>query len=294
MKFGKLDHIEEVDFSLPEDHAVTSKVLDGAPFKTKIQLGGTMWNIRPWKGTWYPEGTRIKDFGMAYCQLFNTIELNATHYKIHPPEIVRKWKSWADKGFTFCPKFPNLITHYRQFLNCEALTDEFFVAVSEFKELMGPCFSQLPERTAPTQAAKIQKYLMTLPTDVKIHIEFRHEGWFQNSPEVEDTWQLIEELGIGSVITDTAGRRDALHMRLTNKTLILRFGGNELDPTDSQRLAEWAQRIKQWSDHGLEEVQMWMHQPDSVLTPETLLIFEQELNKVGIESNVFDQQSTLF
>lgn len=253
-----------------------------------------MWNIRAWKGKWYPEKTPIKNFGQAYCQLFNSIELNATHYKIHPPEVIRKWKSWASGDFTFCPKFPNLITHYRQFLNCEGLTDEFFEAVAEFGEMLGPCFIQLPERTAPTQAKKIQDYLMTLPRDIKIHIEFRHEDWFKDSPEVEDTWQLIEELGIGSVMSDTSGRRDALHMRLANKTLILRFGGNELDPTDNQRLTDWAQRIRSWSDQGLEEVQMWMHQPDSVLTPETLVIFEKELNKVGLESNVFSRQPTPF
>ena len=294
MKFGKLDNIEGVDFSLPEDHPATAKVLGGQSYTPKFQLGGTMWNIRDWKGTWYPEGTRIKDFGMAYCQIFNTIELNATHYKIHPPEIVRKWKSWADQGFTFCPKFPNLITHYRQFLNCEELTDEFLESISEFKELLGPCFIQLPERTRPSQAIKIQNYLQTLPKDIKIHIEFRHEDWFKHSPEAEDTWQLIEELGVGSVISDTSGRRDAIHMRLTNKTLILRFGGNELDLTDNQRLADWARRIKIWADQGLEEVQMWMHQPDSILTPETLILFETELQKVGFESHVFKSQPSPF
>jgi hypothetical protein len=115
-----------------------------------------------------------------------------------------------------------------------------------------------------------------------------------DSPEVEDTWQLIEELGIGSVISDTSGRRDALHMRLTNKTLILRFGGNELDATDNYRLADWASRIKIWADLGLEEVQMWMHQPDSILTPETLILFEAELQKVGFESNVFKTQPKFF
>ena len=294
MKFGKLDNIEGVDFSLPADHPATAKALGGQSYTPKFQLGGTMWNIRDWKGTWYPEKTIIKNFGPAYCQLFNSIELNATHYKIHPAEVIKKWKSWAGEGFTFCPKFPNLITHYRQFLNCEGLTDEFLEAISEFKELLGPCFIQLPERTRPTQAVKIQNYLQTLPRDIKIHIEFRHEDWFVDSPEVEDTWQLIEELGIGSVISDTSGRRDALHMRLTNKTLILRFGGNELDATDNDRLADWASRIKIWADLGLEEVQMWMHQPDSILTPETLILFEAELQKVGFESNVFKTQPKFF
>jgi uncharacterized protein YecE (DUF72 family) len=187
-------------------------------------------------------------------------------------QLITEW-------FRFCPKFPNLITHYRQFLNCDGITDEFLTAIVEFQEKLGPCFMQLPPRMATTQANKIQKYLQSLPNDIKIHLEFRHESWFENTPEATDTWDLLEELGIGSVITDTAGRRDAVHMRLTSDTLILRFGGNELHPSDYVRMDEWTVQIGKWIKEGLSEVYIWMHQPESILSPESLIYFGEKLQK---------------
>ena len=277
MKFGKLESINGVDFSLPPDHsrnlATVVSTADQPPLS--VYSGGTMWNIREWRGKWYPEKTPIKNFGQAYCKLFNTIELNATHYKIYPPETILKWKAWADADFKFCPKFPNLISHYRQFNNCEGLTDEFLHAVSHFEENLGPCFLQLPERISTKQAEKIQRYLTSLPRDIAVHIEFRHQSWFSDDPAALDTWLLMEDLGIGSVITDTAGRRDALHMRLTTDTLILRFGGNELDPSDFTRLNDWHERITSWHSSGLRAVYLWMHQPNSILSPETCQFFDK-------------------
>ncbi|MFT5183368.1 MAG: hypothetical protein ACI84C_000494 [Flavobacteriales bacterium] len=281
MKFGKLDDIEGIDFGLPLIHPSTGKVLSKSKRANtpEIYTGGTMWTLKNWKGKVYPEKTPQKDFAKAYCQQFGTIELNATHYRIHPPETIRKWYDLAPEGFRFCPKFPNLITHYRQFLNCDGITDEFLTAIVEFQEKLGPCFMQLPPRMATTQANKIQKYLQSLPNDIKIHLEFRHESWFENTPEATDTWDLLEELGIGSVITDTAGRRDAVHMRLTSDTLILRFGGNELHPSDYVRMDEWTVQIGKWIKEGLSEVYIWMHQPESILSPESLIYFGEKLQK---------------
>jgi uncharacterized protein YecE (DUF72 family) len=285
MKFGKLDDITGIDLSLPAIHPNTATVLSnshGQP-QAAIYTGGTMWTLKDWKGKVYAPKTPQKDFAKAYCEQFGTIELNATHYRIHPPATIKKWYDLAPDGFRFCPKFPNLITHYRQFLNCDGITDEFFTAIVEFQDKLGPCFMQLPPRMATTQAVKIQKYLATLPDDIKIHIEFRHESWFENSPEAIDTWQLLEEKGIGSVITDTSGRRDAVHMRLTSDVLILRFGGNELHASDYQRMDDWSAQIKNWLQEGLKEVYIWMHQPNSILTPEALIYFNEKLqNETGL------------
>ncbi|MCB0762159.1 MAG: DUF72 domain-containing protein [Flavobacteriales bacterium] len=285
MKFGKLEDISNVDFSLPEDHPFTQEVLASAKWEggLKVFTGGTMWTIKDWKGKWYPAKTPQKDFARAYFNQFGTIELNATHYRIHPPATIRGWKEMSPPDFVFCPKFPNLISHYRQFLNCESLTDEFLTAIAAFDDQLGPSFIQLPPRMASSQAPKIRAYLKSLPRDIPIHIEFRHESWFDGNEEAEKTWELMRELAIGSVITDTAGRRDAVHMRLTSPILILRFGGCQLDPTDYTRMHDWAIRIHKWQQQGLRQVYIWMHQPESILTPETLIAFGKEIeNTTGV------------
>ena len=261
-------------------------------------MGGTMWNIPKWKGKIFPAKTKADQMGLEYCKQFNTIELNATHYKIHGPEIISKWKNFSNEEFLFCPKFPNLITHYRRFLNSEGLTDEFLLAISHFEEKLGPSFIQLRPDYSPKYADRLVDYLKTIPADFALAIEFRHPEWFTGNSEAEKVWNLIEERNISAVISATAGRRDALHMRMTSDTLILRFGGYDLDPSDEIRLTQWADRIHHWMENGLNHVHIWMHQFNSIKTPETCILFGKLLEeKTGISVKVpsmVQEQGSLF
>lgn len=299
MKFGKLEDISGIEFILPPDHPHTLNNLALQRLKEKkIYMGGTMWNIPKWKGKIYPAKTKADQMGPEYCKQFSTIELNATHYKIHGPEIITKWKNFSTKEFMFCPKFPNLITHYRRFLNSEELTAEFLLAISHFEEKLGPSFIQLRPDYSPKYANRLVDYLKTIPEDFNLALEFRHPEWFAGNAKAEKVWKLIEERNITAVISATAGRRDALHMRMTSDTLILRFGGYDLDPSDEIRLAQWADRIKYWIENGLNNVHIWMHQFNSIKTPETCILFGKMLEeKTGISVKVpsmVQEQRSLF
>ena len=299
MKFGKLEDLSGIEFILPPDHPHTlSNLALQRLEERKIYLGGTMWNIPKWKGKIFPAKTKADQMGVEYCKQFNTIELNATHYKIHGPEIISKWKNFSSEEFLFCPKFPNLITHYRRFLNSEGLTDEFLLAISHFEEKLGPSFIQLRPDYSPKYADRLVDYLKTIPEDFSLAIEFRHPEWFTGNSEAEKVWTLIEERNISAVISATAGRRDALHMRMTSDTLILRFGGYDLDPSDEVRLTQWADRIQYWMENGLNHVHIWMHQFNSIKTPETCILFGKLLEeKTGISVKVpsmIQEQGSLF
>ena len=74
------------------------------------------------------------------------------------------------------------------------------------------------------------EYLGQWPREFEAAVEFRHPGWFEGGPEAERVWATMGELGIGSVISDTALRRDAVHMRMTAPFLLLRFGGTKATP----------------------------------------------------------------
>jgi uncharacterized protein YecE (DUF72 family) len=80
---------------------------------------------------------------------------------------------------------------------------------------------------------------------------------------------------MGAVISDTAGRRDALHMRVTAPFVLVRFGGYEGHASDETRLTQWAQRIVEWKDQGLTEFHLLVHQPDSIHTPDTCRQFSR-------------------
>ena len=128
------------------------------------------------------------------------------------------------------------------------------------------------------------EYLRQWPREFEAAVEFRHPGWFEGGPEAERVWTAMGQLGIGAVISDTALRRDAVHMRMTAPFLLLRFGGYEGHPSDRKRLADWCDRLAAWHDQGLTSVDLLVHQPDSVHTPETCRLFAELVReRLGVE-----------
>jgi len=86
------------------------------------------------------------------------------------------------------------------------------------------------------------------------------------------------KLNVGYVITDTAGRRDCVHMYLTVPKAFIRFVGNSLDATDYTRIDSWVERIKYWLDNGLEELYFFMHMHDETYSPELSSYLVDKLN----------------
>lgn len=104
MKFGKVDNPEEIDFTLPKDHPSTIKLLKKKKNKTQsfdVYVGCAKWNKTDLKG-FYPRGT--KDELSYYATQFNSIELNATFYKMPTGDQVATWKEKASDDFNFFRK----------------------------------------------------------------------------------------------------------------------------------------------------------------------------------------------
>ncbi len=83
---------------------------------------------------------------------------------------------------------------------------------------------------------------------------------------------------MGVVITDTARRRDFVHMKLTNKPTFIRFVGNNLYESDYIRINNWVERIGIWILGCLEELYFFMHQIDERNTPILLDYLIMRLN----------------
>lgn len=302
VKFGKIPEEDQgrvlpaVDFALPVDHPDTAKGLDAGRNRQEVQpfavrAGGTMWTIRPWRGSVYPSKAPQRTWPHHYGQAFGTLELNATHYRIHPPERMAEWAGMMPEDFRFCPKFPAIITHYRRFNDCAGPTDDFIAGIDALGQQRGPAFIQLPPHFSPVHADRLIHYLQGWPPELEMAVEFRHPGWFQPEEEyrqrVEAVWACMMHCGIGAVVSDTALRRDAVHMRMTAPFLLLRFGGYEGHPSDRSRLAAWCDRLVDWREAGLRSVDLLVHQPDSIRTPETCRLFAELVQeRLGVAMRV--------
>ncbi len=287
MKFGKVaqDDLQSLDLSLPSDHPETAKTLKMSKAKVpKVYVGCAKWGRKEWVDLIYPPGTKDKDFLDEYVKNFNAIEMNTTFYSIKK-NSVEDWVSRAPVGFMFSPKVNRSISHIKR-LNEDAkrYTDYFVETSLLFGERLGSVFLQLPENFAGKYLERVEDYLKVIPQDYPLYIEMRHESWFADETVRNEMFDLLGEKGIGTVITDVAGRRDILHQRLTIPKAFIRFNGYGLHPTDYKRLDEWVDRIRQWIDQGLEELYFYAHQEYETHTPKTADYFIEKLNEAcGLE-----------
>jgi uncharacterized protein YecE (DUF72 family) len=281
MEFGRVpdNELDKTDFSLPPEPAVNRLILK-EPFRhPKVYLGCTNWGRKEWIGKIYPKGIRDASFLGHYVKHYNSIELNATHYQVYGPEAIGKWAAKAaGKEFKFCPKVPQIISHYSGFNDVEQLTTDFLKGILAFGEHLGPVFLQVSEKYHPIQRDKLFSYLHMLPTDLQFFVEVRHPHWFADAGLRKELFDTLRSLKMGAVITDTAGRRDVCHMELTIPTAFIRFVGNNLHKTDYTRIDAWTERIKYWLEQGLHELYFFMHMRDEALVPELTVYLVDKLN----------------
>lgn len=282
MEFGKIpeNELQHIDFKLPPDPPETTAALKKGKGKTKFYIGCAKWGRKDWVGKLYPKGTKEKDFLQQYAKQFNSIEFNGFFYNIHSREQVEKWVKAVPRGFLFCPKFTQSITHIRRLQNAGPEVDEFLNVVSAFGKHLGPIFLMPNPQMGLKHLATIENFIGDLPDDVDLFLELRHEEWYKDKGGYnKELYQFLQKSKRGIVITDAAGRRDCVHMHLSTPECFIRFVGNALHETDYIRIDEWVKRIKKWMGEGLERCYFFMHQHEELHSPELIKYFIEQMNK---------------
>lgn len=276
MQFGKVDNPATIDFTLPKDAPETKRILEANKAKDfEAYVGCAKWNRQDLKG-FYPRGT--KDELAYYSTQFNSIELNATFYKMPSWQQVETWKDKTPDDFKFFPKLTNNISHYQRLNDVKEEVADFCNAVSNFEEKLGMAFLQLRDDFKPKDFDRIKKVVEDFPKGVPLGIEVRNNEWFDNAEIQEQFCQLLEKHNVANIIVDTAGRRDMLHMRLTSPIAFIRYVGAN-HPSDVTRLEDWIPRLKKWKEEGLQKLYFFVHQNDEVESPLLATHFIEQLNK---------------
>ncbi len=279
MEFGRVSNLDSIQFSLPTDHSGTLKVLGGNKSeKLAVSIGCPIWAEPGFVGKIYPKKAKSKDFIKYYGAQFNAIELNISHYKPLDKETVEHWTDVTPSDFNFFPKVNQTISHIPYLAHGSAFMKDFMQNLQFFKHKLGMPFLQLPPYYDSTKADDLLDFLdASLLT--RCAIELRHESWFKDEAVLRRLCNYFYKNNLTFLITDTAGRRDVLHQRLTTKTAFIRFVANDLHATDFVRMNEWINRIDEWINHGLEELFFFIHTPSHDLMPELAIYFITEFNK---------------
>ena len=299
MKFGSTDNPENIDFTLPKDHPDTQKVLKKIKDESsnvsdpKIYVGCAKWNKADLKG-FYPKGT--KDELIYYASQFNSIELNATFYRIFPADQFSNWYGKTPDGFKFFPKLNQEISHWKRLNDTKEVVENYLYNASNLKEKLGTIFLQMHDNFAPKDFDRVVDFIESWPKEMPLAVEFRHTKWYNDQSVANELYHLLESNNIANVIVDTAGRRDLLHMRLTNATAFVRYVGAN-HKSDYHRLDDWVDRLKSWKKEGIQEIDFFIHQNIEKESPLLSAYFIKKINK-ELGSNLKipggDRQGNLF
>jgi len=276
MKFGKVEHPEEIDFKIPPDRPETRRLFGTTKGQDlKIYVGCAKWNKKDLKG-FYPKG--VKDELAYYSSQFNSIELNATFRRRIAPEQYAKWGENTPEGFRFCPKMGQYISHIRRLHETEESVELFATSASHLQEKLGVPFLQMHDNFGSGNFDRIQNFAEGWNYDIPVALELRKTDWFTDDRVSSELYDVLEKNKITNILVDTAGRRDMMHMRMTTPTPFIRWVGANHE-IDYKRLDEWIERLSSWRDAGMSEIYFFVHQNVDINVPHYAAYFIRNLNK---------------
>lgn len=245
-----------------------------------------MWACPDWVGELYTTTNRRRWLG-EYSSVFGAVEVNASFYAMPTRDNVSRWADEAADGFRFVMKFPSAITHERQLVGAEQLTDEFIdvLRVLARADRLGPALLQLPPFFSAAQFPALERYLAALPPKLPVCVEVRHADYFDEGPNERTLDALLAEHACDRALfdsrplfsappTDDIERasqsrkpRSPYRRTVTAGTPVVRLIGRNDLSTITPWLDEWAGTVAGWIAEGRTPY-LFTHAPDDRFAPQ--------------------------
>ena len=216
----------------------------GAPLSARIGCSG--WNYDHWReGAFYPPRCPASRWLAFYAERFDTVELNATFYRLPRHSAAERWVRETPERFTFAVKVSRYVTHVKRLQDAGRHLDLLLERIDPLVRArkLGPLLWQLPP-TFKRNDERLAAALGQLPRSFRHAIEFRHESWF--APDVMD---LLRAHDAALVIADRPEIHSFQTHTLTSDFVYLRFhhGHGRRGNYSRSELGAWASRVRGWA-----------------------------------------------
>jgi uncharacterized protein YecE (DUF72 family) len=208
-----------------------------------VRIGCSGWSYDSWRGRLYPERLPRSRWLEHYAASFDTVEVNASFYRLPTTTAVRSWVAQVPPGFVFAVKVSRYLTHVRRLREIAdgwALLRERLDPLAQ-ANLLGPILWQLPANF-PREDERLQA-LFDIARSEQHAIEFRHASWL--NPEVAEQLRRHHiALAIGDdprrplPMCEPAGPIAYLRLHFGHRGRRGRYSDGELD--------RWADLIARW------------------------------------------------
>ncbi len=163
-----------------------------------IYVGTSGWVYADWRERFYPKGVPARNRLSYYAQRFDTVELNATTYRLPKPDQVQKWCDAVPAHFKYTVKLSRLITHRRDLPErLDTFIENYFSRAACFeREKLAQILVQFPPYLERDDE-RLEAFLQKLPPGYRYVIEFRNKTWF--APQVRT---LLERRAMAFCVHD--------------------------------------------------------------------------------------------
>lgn len=213
-----------------------------------IRVGTSGWVYADWRARFYPPRFAQRRWLEFYAERFDTVELNATTYRLPSPNQVSAWCANVSPDFRFTVKLSRLITHRR---DLPPRVDEFianyFARTACFEpRKLAQILVQFPPYLKRDDD-RLASFLSKLPPEYRYVAEFRDASWFE--PPVR---MLLTACNVAFCIHDYPGLRVPAWVTRGDLAYV-RFHGYERLYAGSYPgsvLEAWARRLRELESPG--------------------------------------------
>jgi len=208
----------------------------------KIRIGTSGWNYDHWKGIFYPEELSKGKWLEFYIKYFDTVELNASFYRLPTQKTFQNWYKRTPRGFIWSVKANKFITHTKRLKDVKEALNRFYNAISGLKEKCGPILFQLPPSLV-FEKELLKDFCSMLDFSYRYTLEVRNSSWIN-----DEVFEILKEHNIAFCISDTAGRFP-YHEEITADFIYIRLHGSKIlyaSEYTEEEINLWAQKIIDW------------------------------------------------
>ena len=205
-----------------------------------IRIGCSGWSYEHWRGLLYPESGSSSRWLELYATSFDTVEINATFYRLPAVKTVESWAGRAPDGFVFAVKASRYLTHVRRLRDISEGVNRMDARIVPLRKAgkLGPVLWQLPPHF-PRDDDLLQAALETL-TAGRHAFEFRDPSWF-----ADPVYDLLRRHDAALVVADRAPEGSSPQIDTTDWSYLRFHVGRGRNGNYSQRqLREWADRLR--------------------------------------------------
>jgi uncharacterized protein YecE (DUF72 family) len=261
--------------------------------RPQLRIGCSGWNYASWKGRFYPGELAAARWLRFYADVFDTVEVNNTFYRLPEASTFEAWRTQTPERFLMAVKASRFLTHMKRLRDPDEPIARLFSRASHLGGRLGPVLYQLPasfHRDLP----RLDAFLSRLPrrfTDVpdtafslpiRLHhvMELRHPSWF-----VQETWELLNRHGVGLCLHDKAG--STIVEPVVGPLCYVRFhgtSGHYRGSYSARALDAWAARLVEQQQEGRHVFAYFNNDPDAVATQNARALRTLVARRLGLEA----------